>query len=344
MARSRAMKQAGVKTMTTDTAFKTPVQKAGLDGSRTTQVKHLLGDYGILLIFALVLVFLAISAPNFLTVDNLVNVLRQSSIIGIIALGMTFVMITAGIDLSVGSVLALGGMTFAMLAPATGDAFLIPLVAGLAVGLVVGFMSAALVVWGKILPFLATLATMAIARTAALVLSDGQVESGLSGPAEWIGSGSIGPVPVPVAIFLLAAVVCDFVLSRTKFGSHVYAVGGNEESSKKVGIAVNRVLIAVYLISGGLAALGGIVLTARLNAAAPTAGVTYELLVIAAVVIGGTSLFGGVGTIRGTVVGVLLLGVVLNGMNLLGVASYWQQGVQGVILAFAVLLNRWKSD
>ncbi|MGK0715298.1 ABC transporter permease [Leucobacter sp. W1153] len=321
------------------------LRKTNQEGpSSAVRIKHFFGDYGILVIFAAVLIFLSIAAPNFLTLDNLVNVVRQSSIIGIIALGMTFIMITAGIDLSVGSVVGLAGMVFAILAPSSGTALWIPLLAGLGAGLLVGFLSAALVVWGKILPFLATLATMAIARTAALVITDGQVVSGLSGPAEWLGAGFIGPIPVPVIIFIIAALICDFVLSRTKFGSHVYAIGGNEESSKKVGISVSRVLFTVYLIGGGLAALGGLVLTARLDGAAPTAGLTYELQVIAAVVIGGTSLFGGVGTIRGTVIGVLLLGVVMNGMNLLGVSSYYQQGVQGLILALAVLLNRWKSD
>lgn len=314
------------------------------EGSRSTKVKRFIGDYGILVFFALIVVFLAVAAPNFLTLNNLVNVVRQSSIIGLIALGMTFIMITSGIDLSVGSVVGLAGMVFAIFAPSSGEAFWWPLIAGLGVGLLVGFLSAALVVWGKILPFLATLATMAIARTAALVITGGQVVSDLSGPAAWIGSGFIGPIPVPVIIFALAAVVCEFVLARTKFGSHVYAVGGNEESAKKVGISTNRVLFTVYLVGGITAALGGLVLTARLNGAAPVAGTGYELQVIAAVVIGGTSLFGGVGTIRGTVVGVLLLGVVMNGMNLLGVSSYYQQGMQGIILVLAVLLNRWKSD
>jgi len=312
--------------------------------SLSTKVKRFVGDYGILIFFVVIFVFLAVAAPNFLTLNNLVNVVRQSSIIGLIALGMTFIMITAGIDLSVGSVVGLAGMVFAMLAPASGGAFWLPLIAGLAVGLLVGFLSAAMIVWGGILPFLATLATMAIARTAALVITDGQVVSGLSGPAEWIGSGFIGPIPVPVIIFLLAAMLCEFVLGRTKFGSHVYAVGGNEESAKKVGISTGRVLFTVYLIGGVTAALGGLVLTARLDGAAPVAGTGYELQVIAAVVIGGTSLFGGVGTIRGTVIGVLLLGIVMNGMNLLGVSSYYQQGVQGIILVLAVLLNRWKSD
>lgn len=319
--------------------------KANLEeGSRSTRIKHFIGDYGILIFFAIILAVLAFTAPNFLTLNNLINVLRQSSIIGLIALGMTFIMITAGIDLSVGSIVGLTGMVFALLAPSSGTALWLPLLAGIGVGLLVGFLSAALVVWGKILPFLATLATMAIARTGALVITDGQVVSGLSGPAEWLGSGFVGPIPVPVIIFVLAALICEFVLSRTKFGSHVYAVGGNEESAKKVGISVNRVLFTVYLIGGITAAIGGLVLTARLNGASPQAGLTYELQVIAAVVIGGTSLFGGVGTIRGTVLGVLLLGVVMNGMNLLGVSAYYQQGVQGVILVLAVLLNRWKSD
>lgn len=331
-------------TLTLD-SLKTKLGPADLkSGSTATKVKRFIGDYGILVFFVLIIAFLALAAPNFLTLNNVVNVVRQSSIIGLIALGMTFIMITAGIDLSVGSIVGLAGMTFALLAPASGGAFWLPLIAGLGVGLLVGFLSAAMVVWGAILPFLATLATMAVARTAALVITNGQVVSGLSGPAEWLGSGFVGPIPVPVIIFLLAALICDFVLSRTKFGSHVYAVGGNEESAKKVGISTSRVLFTVYIIGGVTAALGGLVLTARLDGAAPVAGTGYELQVIAAVVIGGTSLFGGVGTIRGTVVGVLLLGVVMNGMNLLGVSSYFQQGVQGVILVLAVLLNRWKSD
>lgn len=314
------------------------------DGSRSTHIKRFVGDYGIILFFVVIVALLGFSAENFFTLDNFVIVIRQSSIIGIIALGMTFVMITAGIDLSVGSIVGVAGLVFAMLAPSEGTALVIPLIAGMAVGLFVGFISSALIVWGKILPFLATLATMAIARTAALVITEGQVVSNLSGPAEWLGSGFIGPVPVPVLIFLGLAIICEFVLSRTKFGSHVYAVGGNEESAQKVGISVRRVLFTVYLIGGLMAAIGGVVLTARLNGAAPVAGTGYELQVIAAVVIGGTSLFGGVGTIRGTVLGVLLLGVVMNGMNLLGVSSYYQQGMQGVILVLAVLLNRWKSD
>ena len=311
--------------------------------STTTKLRYFTGDYGIGLIFTVVVIYLSFTAPNFLTVDNLVNVVRQSSVVGLVALGMTFVMITAGIDLSVGSVLGLSGIAMAMAAPGSGSAFIVPILIGLAVGAAVGYISAAMVVWGAIMPFLATLAMMAVARSAALVLTDGEVVSDVSDPIQWLGSGYIGPVPVPVLLFFGFALISDFVLSRTKFGYHVYAVGGSEESARKVGISSRRVLIAVYMISALFAAVAGMVLTARLDGAAPLNGTGYELQAIAAVVIGGTSLFGGIGTIRGTVMGVLLLGVVLNGLNLLNVSSYYQQGVQGLILVLAVLLNRWKT-
>jgi putative xylitol transport system permease protein len=327
------------------TTFQDLVAKPRLDETSTaTKVKHFLGDYGILVIFVGVFVYLSAVAPNFLDVDNLTNVVRQSSIIGFVALGMTFVMITAGIDLSVGSVVGLTGVIVAMLAPETGNAVLVPLLVGLGVGAFVGFLSSAMIVWGMILPFLATLAMMALARSGALVITNGEVESGLSSNFQWLGSGEIGPIPVPVLLFFVTAIVADFVLRHTKFGYHVYAVGGSEESARKVGISSRRVLIAVYVISGVLAAISGIVLTARLDGAAPLAGSGYELQAIAAVVIGGTSLFGGIGTIRGTVIGVLLIGMVMNGMNLLNVSSYYQQGVQGLILVLAVLLNRWRTD
>lgn len=327
------------------TTFEELVAKPKLDEkSNTTKVKHFMGDYGILVIFAVVFILLSFNAPNFLDVDNLTNVVRQSSIIGFIAIGMTYVMITAGIDLSVGSIVGLVGVVAAGLAPGTGHAVVLPLVLGLGLGAAVGFLSAAMVVWGMIMPFLATLAMMALARSGALVITGGTVRSDVSSSFEWLGSGMVGPIPVPVIIFFVAAILADFVLSHTKFGFHVYAVGGSEESARKVGISARRVLIAVYMISGMFAALAGIVLTARLDGAAPLAGTGYELQAIAAVVIGGTSLFGGVGSIRGTVVGVLLIGMVLNGMDLLNVSSYYQQGVQGLILVLAVLLNRWRTD
>jgi putative xylitol transport system permease protein len=321
------------------------VAKPDLDETTLgTKLKHIMGDYGIVVIFVAVFIYLSFNAPNFLDTDNLKNVVRQSSIIGFIAVGMTYVMITAGIDLSVGSVVGLVGVIAAITAPGGSQAFVIPVLAGLGVGALVGFMSSAMIVWGKILPFLATLAMLAIARSATLVISNGTVKSDLSSPVEWLGSGDIGPIPVPVVLFLVVAVIGDFVLAKTKFGYHVYAVGGNEESSQKVGISTGRVIFAVYIICAVTAAISGLVLTARIDGAAPLAGTGFELQAIAATVIGGTSLFGGIGTVRGTVIGVLLIGMVLNGMDLLNISSYYQQGVQGVILVLAVLLNRWRTD
>lgn len=314
------------------------------ESRRILRLKQFLGNYGILVILAVLLIVLSFTAENFLTISNMSNIVRQSSIVGLVALGMTFVMITAGIDLSVGSVVGLAGIMAASVAPATGNAFLLPIVVGLFTGALVGFLSGAMVVWGSILPFLATLAMMAVARSATLIFSNGEPVSDVSSQFEWLGQGFIGPIAVPVVLFLGCAAIAEFVLSKTKFGQHVYAVGGNEESALKVGIPVKRILMSVYILSGMFAAFAGVVLTARLDGAAPLNGVGYELQAIAAVVIGGTSLFGGVGNIRGTVVGVLLLGVVMNGMNLLGISSYYQQGVQGLILVIAVLLRRWQTD
>jgi ribose/xylose/arabinose/galactoside ABC-type transport system permease subunit len=308
------------------------------------RLKHLVGDYGLIVVFAGCLVLLSIGTNSFLTVDNLINVVRQSSIIGFIALGMTFVMITAGIDLSVGSVVGLAGVITASLAPATTPGFVLPVAGGLVSGLIIGLINAGLIVRGGVLPFLATLAVMAATRGLTLIFTDGHPVSDLSGPFQWLGAGTFGIVPVPVVLFVVTAFLADHVLARTQFGRHVYAVGGNLEAARTVGIPVRRVLVCVYLISAVLAALSGVVLTARVNGADPLAGTGYELTAIAAVVIGGTSLFGGVGTIRGTVLGVLLLAVVRNGLDLLNVSSYYQDTIQGLILVIAVLLNRWKSD
>lgn len=329
----------------TITASNMAVHKPVSDLTILTRIKNFIGNYGIIVIFATLFISLALIAPNFLTVDNLVNVMRQSSIIGIVAIGMTFVMITAGIDLSVGSVVGLAGLATAMIA-STDSVWSLPLalIGGLLVGVVIGLLNGLAVVWLAIVPFLATLATMAVVRSGALVITNGEPTTGVSDALQWLGSGFIGPVPVPVVVFFLIALVADFALSRTRFGRHVYAVGGNEESAQKVGISTRRVLLSVYTIAGVLAAVAGIILTARLNGAAPLAGVGYELQAIAAVVIGGTSLFGGIGTIRGTVLGVLLVSVAMNGLNLLNVSSYYQQGIQGLILVLAVLLNRWKTD
>jgi ribose/xylose/arabinose/galactoside ABC-type transport system permease subunit len=308
------------------------------------RLKQIIGDYGLVVVFLACLLLLSIGTDSFLTTGNLINVIRQSSIIGFIALGMTFVMITAGIDLSVGSFVGLAGVIAASVASADSSAFVLPVIAGLLTGMLVGLINAGLIVKGGVLPFLATLAVMAAIKGITLIYTDGHPISDLSTPFQWLGTGTLGIVPVPVVLFVVVAFLCDHVLSRTRFGRHVYAVGGNIEAARTVGIPVRRIIVLVYLISAMLAALSGIVLTARVNGADPLAGTGYELMAIAAVVIGGTSLFGGVGTIRGTILGVFLLAVVRNGLDLLNVSSYYQETVQGLILVIAVLLNRWKSD
>ncbi|WP_020576170.1 ABC transporter permease [Actinopolymorpha alba] len=315
----------------------------GQEVGRSRRVKNLIGDYGLVAIFVVCFVVLSATTSGFLTVDNLINVIEQSSIIGFLAIGLTFVMLTGGIDLSVGAVVGLAGVVSASFAQSAGAGGLLPLALGLTVGLLVGLVNSGLIIRGGVLPFLATLAVLTIARGLALIYSDGGPTTGLSNPFQVLGAGMIGPVPVLVVMFVAVVLVAEFVLRRTAFGRHVYAVGGNVESARTVGVSVNRVLLGVYLICGLLAGLAGVVLAARVNGADPMAGNGYELEAISAVVIGGTSFFGGSGSVRGTVLGVMLLGVVMNGLNLLDVTSYYQQVVQGLVLVLAVLLNRWKS-
>jgi len=305
-------------------------------------LKQLAGDYGLIVVFIVVFLFLTFDAGAFLTTGNLINVLRQSSIIGFVAVGMTLVMITAGIDLSVGAVVGLGGVVCA--SHASGGALILPVALALGIGIAVGVVNAGLITKGGILPFLATLAVMSIARSLALIYSNGQPVSGLSNSFQWIGAGAILGIPVPVLLFIIVVLIADHTLARTRFGQHVYAVGGSPEAARTVGIPVRKVLITLYVVSGLLAGFAGGVLAARVNGADPLAGTGFELQAIAAVVIGGTSLFGGIGGVRGTVIGVLLLAVVQDGLNLLNVSSYYQDTVQGSILVLAVLLNRWKSD
>lgn len=311
---------------------------------RRERVKHLVGDYGLLVVFAGFFIFMTLASDRFLNLENLTNVVRQSSIIGLVAIGMTYVMITAGIDLSVGASVGVAAVVCATIASNPDAGIVIPLLAGLAAGIVVGLLNSVLIIRAGILPFLATLAAMAGIRGFALIFTNGQPIGGLSPMFDTLGQGYLGPVPIPVVVFAVAAIVGDLVLTQTKFGRHVYAVGGNAETARDVGIPVRRVLLQVYLLSALMAALAGVVLTARVDGADPLVGTGYELDAIAAVVIGGTSLFGGVGTVRGTILGVLLLAMVVNGLNLLNVPSYYQQEIKGAVLVLAVVLNRWKSE
>ncbi|MGH6885864.1 MAG: ABC transporter permease, partial [Geminicoccales bacterium] len=279
-----------------------------------------------------------IATPHFLTTSNLLNVVEQSAIIGIIAVGMTFVILTAGIDLSVGSIVALSGV-------ALGTAFRaglpIPAAAltGLAVGLACGLINGALITIGRLPPFIATLGMMSVARGGALMLSDGRSISGYPEGFRSIATGHLLGIPIPVLVMLTIYVFAHFVLTRTTLGRYTYAIGGNEEAAELSGISVRAYKIAVYGIAGLLSAVTALLLVARLDSAQPIAGIMYELDAIAAVVIGGTSLMGGSGSVVGTLIGALIMGVLRNGLNLLGVSSYLQQVAIGAVIIVAVLMD-----
>ena len=300
----------------------------------------LLADYGIGCAVILLCLVLSFANENFMSVGNWTNVLRQTSINGVLAIGMTFVILTKGIDLSVGSLLAVAGMVTGSLV--TGDNPASPwlaVAAGLLTGTVLGCVNGAIVARLSVAPFVVTLGMLSVARGLTFIYNDGMPIANLSPQFRFLGQGMVGGLPVPVLVLALTFAVFWFLLNYTTFGRYVYAVGGNEKSAKTSGIRTRLVVFSVYAISGFLSALAGLILTARTTSALPQAGVAYELDAIAAVVIGGTSLNGGVGTLTGTLIGALIIGVINNGLDLLGVSSYYQQVIKGAIIVAAVLLD-----
>ncbi|MBP9946364.1 MAG: ribose ABC transporter permease [Vicinamibacteria bacterium] len=277
-------------------------------------------------------------SPFFLTTSNLLNVMEQTAINAVIAVGMTFVILSAGIDLSVGSIAALSGVVMANRLLA-GWPLGAAILAGVLTGALCGGFSGLLITRGKLPPFIATLGMMSVARGAALLFTDGRPISGFDESLRWLSTGRILGVPVPVLLTIFLYVLAIVLLNRTRFGRYVYAIGGNEEAARLSGVAVGFHKTLVYVISGVTAALGAVLLTARLNSAQPIAGMMYELDAIAAVVIGGTSLTGGLGTLGGTLIGALTMGVLRNGLNLLGISSFLQQIVIGLVIIAAVLMD-----
>lgn len=306
--------------------------------------KELLQKFGPLLALLLIVAIITIINPSFMTSTNILNVLRQVSISALIAFGMTFVILTGGIDLSVGSTLALTGAIAATML-ASGMDPILTISAALLLGAILGAINGVIIAKGKVAPFIATLATMTIYRGLTLVYTEGRPVSGLGDSItfQMMGKGYFLGIPVPVVTMILAFLALWFILHKTTFGRRIYAVGGNEEASRLSGINTDRVKIAVYSLTGMLAALSALILTSRLNSAQPTAGTSYELDAIAAVVLGGTSLTGGKGWIFGTLVGALIIGVLNNGLNLIGVSSFFQQVVKGVVILIAVLIDRKKA-
>ena len=276
--------------------------------------------------------------PHFLTVANMLNVAQQTSINAIVAVGMTFVILSGGIDLSVGSIVALSGVVLGTALQAD-QPLAIALLLALTVGVASGIVNGGLISWGGLPPFIVTLGMMSIARGAALLYTEGRPVSGFDEGFRSIATGQVAMVPSSVVLMLAVYLVAHVVLTRTTFGRYVYAIGGNEEAARLSGVRVRLHKTLIYGVSGLMSAIAAIILTARLNSAQPIAGMMYELDAIAATVIGGTSLMGGEGTLIGTLIGALIMGVLRNGLNLLGVSSFLQQIVIGAVIVGAVLVD-----
>ncbi len=314
-----------------------PQDVAGSTGP--SLLRELLRRFTPVLILLGLSLILGVLNPTFFTLNNLVTVVLQASILCIVAIGQTYVILTAGIDLSVGSLVALGGALAAGLAVRVGLGTYPAMALTVLTGAALGALSGLLVVKGNIPPFVATLAMMAIGRGLTLVYTQGRPIAGLAENFTWWGTGEFLGIPIPVYVMVAIAILAALLLNQTRFGLYVRAVGGGEETLRLAGVKTGNVKLAAYVISGITATIGGILLTARLWSAQPNAGTGMELDAIAATVLGGTSLFGGIGSVSGALIGALLIGVLSNGMNLLEVPSYYQQVVKGLVFVLAVLLD-----
>lgn len=301
---------------------------------------NLARKYGLIVILLLAVIVLSIVSDAFLSWTNMMNVLRQVSITGILAVGMTLIILTGGIDLSIGALMAVAAVIAASIVRGNPDLTIIAIIVGMAAGGFLSGISGSMTAKLKVAPFVATLAMMTIARGIALIYTNGRPITIESPSFLYLGQGYLGPIPFPVVIFIIICVFVGILLTKTKFGRYIYAIGGNENATKISGVNVAKVKIWVYIINGFLAGLAGVLLASRISSGQPNSGLGYELDAIAAVVIGGTSLFGGVGTLTGTIVGVLIIGVINNGLNLMDVSSYYQQIVKGIIIAGAVILDQ----
>lgn len=297
---------------------------------------------GILPILVLIVIVFSFIAPNFMTEANMMNITRQASINIVLAAGMTFVILTGGIDLSVGSIL---GVTAVMalvgsLNPAFAD-FAVPI--ALLAGLGMGVFNGLLVAYAGLPPFIVTLGTYTALRGAAYLVADGTTVINSKISFDWIGNGYLGSIPWLVIIAFAVIAVCWFILRRTTLGTHIYAVGGNLQAARLTGIKVSLVLIFVYATSGLLSGLGGVMSASRLYSANGNLGVGYELDAIAAVILGGTSFVGGIGTITGTLIGALIIATLNNGMTLMGVSYFWQLVIKGGVIIVAVLIDKYRT-
>lgn len=312
----------------------------GKSEEKNFDTKGFIAKYGVIIGLVLIMAFFTIMKSKFLTVDNILNMLRQTSINGFLAIGMTFVVLTGGIDLSVGSIVGASGMFAALVArTSTGMPWFLAVLVGLGIGLLLGTVNGVIVSYLRVPAFIATLGMLSIARGVTYMASDAKPVPGLSPGFLKIGGGSLGIIPIPVVILALVLVICYIVLYKTRYGRYVFATGGNAVSARVSGINVRGVTCSVYMISGILAGLAGVILTSRVTSGLAAGGDGYEVDAIAAAVIGGNSLSGGRGRLWGTIIGFLIMGAMNNGLDMMAVSSYWQLVIKGIIIIGAVMLD-----
>lgn len=311
------------------------------------RVKTFFNDYSIIIIFAAMVVILAIIKPQFIGPSNIISMVRQVSLIGILSMGMMLVIINGGVDLSGGAQVALASVVCSLFAQEGQNNLALAIICPLAVGLFCGFINGFLITIPKIPPFIATLGMTNIAKGMALLFCNGQPIAVSNETILWLGSHRIGSgdwaMPVLILVFLLCAVINHILLKKTHFGKKVYALGGNEQAARVCGVSVEKTRICVYLLISAYAALAGVLISGRVGAGATSNGVEYHLDAIASCVIGGVSMKGGVGNVFGVVIGVLIMGALQNGLNIMGVSPYWQQICKGLIIIVAVVADTLKK-
>jgi ribose transport system permease protein len=319
----------------------------------TLSLKHKLIKFQSIIALLVMCIALSFLSDRFLSADNAWNVMRQISVNMIISVGMTLVILTGGIDLSVGSILALSGAITAFLLKTGGEfidfnlyigfTLLGALLGGTLIGTFLGWFNGLTITRFKVPPFVATLAMLTIARGFTMLLTGGFPITGFSGQMAFVGTGWFLGIPMPVWISAVVVLTAVILTNKTRLGRHIYAIGGNETAAELSGLKIKRIKLIVYSIAGALSAVGGIIVTSRLDSAQPNAGIGFELDSIAAVVIGGTSLSGGKGTIMGTVQGALIIGILNNGLVLLNVSPFWQQVIKGLVILLAVVVEKFNS-
>lgn len=307
---------------------------------RKMDLQQILSRYGILIVLAVMVLLMSFLSPRFLSWYNFLNISRQISVMAIVGVGMTFVILSAGIDLSVGSIVALSGILLSFSYQNLSLPITISLVIGLAAALLVGLINGLLIAKADIPFFIVTLATMVIGRGLCFIITGGYPISQLGPAFQTVGRGYLGPIPVPVIIMIVVFIWAYVVLNKMRFGRYVYAIGGNEKAAELAGISVQKVKIWIYGLCGFCSGIAALILTSRMNSGDPNMATGIELDAIAAVVIGGTNITGGKGWIGGTLIGAYIIGILNNGLNMMDISAYYQMAIKGLVILLAVFLQR----